>query len=180
MAAGSPPIWVVLRTQARADPRKTVILAVLAVVMLVVYVRMFWSGPTSQAEAELLPAVSSEVPTPAETPTVRAEDVPARIVLSQPLSRELTHDPFIGSAALRSISPSVGPQTPAAGLRNTKEGTPQQLELQSTICCDDPIAGINGRFLRPGDQIQGYVLERVNPTSAVLRKGDASLVLFLK
>lgn len=192
MSAGKPPFWMKLKAQAGADPRKAIVLLVLGVIMVVMYMRMFSAGPSRGAEAETLTTIAEDTPSnevshaqagkPAQIGAMK------RIEISEPLVRELTHDPFGGdthianqlpaepSSGSHRIEPIAGPVTSS----DRQSDKPKELELQSTICCDDPIAGINGRFVRAGEWIGEYLVERIGPTQVWLRKGDARLVLSLK
>ncbi len=191
MGSGKLPLWVIIRASFRADARKTAALAVLAVVAAVVYARLFWkSGGPSEADAQISVAVVPAVGagTAASTTPVATE----RITLTEPVPRELKKDPF-------AVDPRIFPP----GQGKTKEGAAsataspgrsvddgiredaRQLVLQSTLCgrlpsTASPAACISGQVLSPGQQIDGFVLKRVEPTHVVLERDGVRIALFLK
>ena len=174
MGAGKPPFWKVLKAHLRADPKKTGILSVLALVMVGMYGRMFLSGPSQSAEAQPVePDVSVSPPVAAATEPDPARPPVERIEVVGVMADELVRDPFTSGADpwSRASSDSANRSMGDASF---------VLELTSTLCCDDPVAGISGRFLRPGDRIQGYVLERVEPTRVWLRKDGQTVELSLR
>src|ERR1043165_5534609 len=97
MSAGKPPFWIVFKAHLRADARKTVVLVVLFVVMIVVYARMFSSSGPSEAAAGIAATPDSGVAM-AGVPTIALAGAPVaspgRVVLSQPLARDIKSDPF--------------------------------------------------------------------------------------
>ena len=185
-----PPLWVVLRAQARADPRKTVVLIVLALAMVIVYARTFFqasvpqvaSGVTSEAVVQPVSAANSGAGAgtpPATTPAARQKP-------TRPLLTQLLRDPFVVQAGGRpGQEPAVDPKpdSPVGSVTDPVESIRQQagkLELQSTICGATPLACINGRVLQPGDEIEGFKLERVEPHRAMLRRDGMSVALNMK
>ena len=178
MGAGRQPTWAVLKAHFCASPRKTALLSVLFVGMVVVYVRMFASGPGQTADAERVP--SPLVPSITTSPTVRAKPqrVPSkRIELTTPLAHDLTRDPFVPVGMERVDGMSVGGSRAQNPASDRQAG---ELELQSTICCDQPMAVINGRFLQPGDEIGGFILEQVEPTRVWLKRNSVRRELKLR
>jgi len=179
MGAGRQPTWAVLKAHFCASPRKTALLSFLFVVMVVVYVRMFAGGPSQAADAESI--VPTWVPPTATSTSVSAKperNVLERVELTEPLTRELARDPFVASVGMGSTSEALadGSGWLAAGAGSVTG----ELELQSTICCDQPMAVINGRFLQPGDAIGGFILERVEPTRVWLRRNGVHMELKLR
>ena len=165
MSASKPPLGVMIRAHLLADPRKTAVLAILALVMLGVYARILFKPKAVEAE----PAAVSILPTTvvnAEKSAPSADHRLERVSINRPMTRELIRDPFVPTHAILS-----------AVAQNDDEEKP--LVLQSTICGPAPMACINGTFLKPGQKIYGYVLQRVENTSVVLRKGNAQLELLL-
>jgi hypothetical protein len=143
--------------------------------MVVVYVRMFAGGPSGTADAESI--VPTLIPTSPTSPSISAEpdrDRLERMELSEPLTHELTRNPFVANAAwLRNASGNHGTFAGGSGRKNAEPGSgAQALELQSTICSERPMAVINGRLVRPGDVIEGFVLEQVEPTRVWLKRNN--------
>jgi hypothetical protein len=162
MGAGKTPIWLVIKAHFCASPKKTALLGFLIVVMIAVYVKMFAGGPGSTADAGLIvPHIATPaVVTPKEEGEAR-EPGSKRTAVSEPLARQLTRDPFVVAGVVPSRNiPVTGHDEgmKAAGL-----------ELQSTICGDQPMAVISGHVLEPGDEIGGFTLERVEPTSVWIK-----------
>jgi hypothetical protein len=54
----------------------------------------------------------------------------------------------------------------------------QQVNFQLKAIINDE-ANINGRWLKPGDEIQGYKVEKIEEGHVVLRKQGRSIELFL-
>ena len=177
MSIARPPIWVALRTNFVAQPRKAAVLLVLFVVLIVVYARWILStGGPAAAEASILPPVMPVPASPApETPPLIDRFKPDR-----PLIRELARDPFLVQLERFAIDPQA--QVAAATTSTTSPATQPavveaDLVLQGTVCGDNRLAWINGRCIRQGEEVEGYVLEQVEPTQVTLTRDGLKRVL---
>jgi len=183
MNAAKPPIWVLIRSHLAADPRKAGVLAVLFLIMVVVYVRLFTreSGPEPAAAAATGTPAAVPVPAPAEASTV-LPPIPVRIRPDRPLVRELTRDPFLVELDRFAPDPeaiAAQPGKSPAGPQTRPAPPEQEFQLKSTITGSLPMAWVNGRILQPGDEIDGFVLERVEEGRVVLRKNSLTRVLIM-
>jgi len=73
-----------------------------------------------------------------------------------------------------------GPQEAVAADRAVAASPPAaaaELVLESTIVGPAPLASIGGRVVRPGDEIDGFVLERVEPTRVMRRRHEIRVIL---
>jgi hypothetical protein len=182
MSRRKPSVWVVLRAHAKADPRKTAVLILLVVAMVVVYMRTF-SKPSSPSEvvAVAQPVVTSPAtPVPGTSARPSQNIGPAgRVALTRPLQTKLDRDPFAVDPSQLSGDPRPAGQAGAVSHRadphQTVEELAHELELQSTICGKAPMACINGVVVQEGDDIAGFRLERVEPRRVILRR-DGILV----
>ncbi len=187
MGSGRPPIRVLIRAHLQADPKKTAVLVLLAVVMVIVYVRMFSSSETPQVAVAADPALvvpAAAASGAAQNQAPQASPRVARTLLPQPAIRELARDPFVVPSLYAQATPASTDEEPS-GLtgpaleREIRTGA-EQLVLQSTISGRVPLATINGRVLSPGDEIEGFVLEQIEPTSVVIRRAGVRVKLPLK
>jgi hypothetical protein len=141
--------------------------------MIVVYVKMFAGGPSSTADAGLIipvPVTPSAVTSKTQITAPKSRS--GRVALSEPVAQQLTRDPF----AIVSCIPKRKTSGPAADSHIASDA----LELQSTICGDQPMAVINGQVLKVGDEIEGFLLERVEPTSVWVKRNNARRELKLR
>jgi hypothetical protein len=189
MATGRPPVWVTIKTHFRADPRKTAVLGILTLVMVGVYARLFWSDAPDDAAAALLPVSAAAVPVMSTATVVPAatsvRESFERVRLSEPVARTISGDPFSLRLELfpSGRSPVVQNEPPPAVSEESDDVLREEarsLQLQSTLCGDVTLACINGQFLRPGQQISGFVLERVDPTRVILERQGVRIALMLK
>lgn len=185
MGSRRPPVWILFWAQLRGDPKKAAVLIVLAVVMAGVYARLFLTKGGPQ-EVSALEAIVAEVPPTAVADVTTSETTPteARERLDRPLVRKLSRDPFMfGSDHLVDVSNADGSETYDAFSPDPVQqarAAAAELVLESTICGSMPLASINGRVIRPGEYINGFVLERVGPTRVVLRRHKVRVILTLK
>ena len=181
MSGARPTIWAVLRAHFRADMRKTGALVFLAVVMAVVYARLFFqsSGP-SVANAK--PAMDA-APVVIVSAPLTASPLAERISVPEPLSREIAGDPFAIDPDKYPLGPGAKMEGNATIVERADEAIRKEakaLVLQSTVSGDHPMACINGVFLKVGQDIAGFVLERVQADRVILRREGVQVVLFLK
>ena len=193
MSASRAPIWLVLKAHLRADARKTGVLVVLILAMVVIYARLFFaSGVPSSAGASSGVAVPAAGLTPSGTEAPRHEPgvLAERVTLPAPPSRKLNRDPFgidLGKFA-SAIEPAPGlPGLPAESApKNPEEeilAAARELVFQGIVHETDgktAIACINDQIVRPGEQIAGFVVQRVEPTRVVLQREDVRVVLNLR
>lgn len=186
MSRAKPPILVVLKAHFRANRRKTGILAVLAVVMMVVYGRMFFkSGGPSPAGASVVVAD----PAPANTSTSagsRPAKVTPRVTLSDPVPAGVSRDPFVvdldkfarapGESAIPAQTIEIVEGDPHAEIRAAAD----ELELQAISYGESPLACISGQLVLPGQEIAGFVVSSVEPMRVVLRRGSIEVALNLR
>ncbi len=186
MRIAKPPLRVLLAAHLRADPRKSAVLVVLTLVLAVLYVRWLWPGAgPEQIEAAGIPAAS---PTGGQSPSRAgpgaAGPTPPRMLISTPLVRELTGDPFaldLQRYPAGREEPADRSQPPAPVMfEDPVEAAARTLTLQSTMCGPAPLACINGEFIKPGQRVNGFVLERVEPTRVVLERDGVKVELYLK
>jgi len=52
--------------------------------------------------------------------------------------------------------------------------------LQSTVMGEHPLACINGQFIKPGQAVDGFALERILPDRVLLNREGVQVVLLLK
>lgn len=182
MREGQPPIWIVLKAHLRADRRKTGVLIALVAVMVVVYARTFWTSDAPQTVEASAPPAAVEA---ADDSSARSSRM-VRISLPEPPPQELDRDPFqIDLMQFPRTDGRPEPPEPTRDFVGPAEdedlyGAASDLVLQSTICGDSPLACINSRVVRPGEEIDGFVLESVRPTHVVLRRGGLDVILELK
>jgi hypothetical protein len=153
--------------------------------------------PTPQP-LEPPPLQSAAVPAPAVYPATRSPaDKPAVSVLGLP--RKLHRDPFNTGAWGRFMPVVAG--GPSAGSRGARDSGSlwaslrrglsaynrsrreqaellrrelAELQLQSTLTGDFPLACISGRFLHPGDSIRGFSVVRIDDRRVTLARAGRS------
>lgn len=184
MSSVKPPIWVVLGAHFRADPRKTGVLVLLTVVMLFMYVRwMVQSGP-SEANA------STDLVAPAGADALHGDSAmkerspSRRITLHTPLPAAPRRNPFaldlaeypLASGGNQERTEAYVVETPPDGKAAWQEA---DWQLQGIMISRHPVACINGKVLRVGDQIRACRLVRIEPQRVFLQHGDDLFVLKL-
>jgi len=168
----------VLRAHVVASPKKSAMLGLLTVVLLVLLGRQLLGGPQSAdaapmvQAASLLPVVepveATSLGTPAILPRPPLPDRPAR-------------NPFAVDLALFAEAPgAIGepvrePQQQAAV--DPIEAAVARMRLQSTVTGPEAMAAVDGVFLRVGDRISGLTVERIGARMVVLRGQDRRFVL---
>jgi hypothetical protein len=148
--------------------------------MLGIYARLFWGTSPAQAGAATIAAV----PSPAGTGKNPATAF-TRIKPTRSLVHDLARDPFAvkwerfqmerRAVTTRPSAPVPQLASPPAAANNLPV-----FSLQSTISGTLPMAWINGRCVQPGEAIEGFVLEQIEPTRVVLRRGDEVRVLTME
>ncbi len=179
MSTGRPPVWVVFQAHLRADPRKTALLAILALVMVGLYGRWLLGSKGLQ------PADAAATMTPVAiigTGETTGVVVPPAVRLSRPLVRTIDHDPFaIDLEAYPRVAGSVvATAANATGGVAEIRGSAGALVLQSTLCGPSPAACVNGKVIRLGEEIEGFVVERIEPDRVVVSRENVRLTLWLK
>lgn len=184
MSSGKPPIWVVLRAHVLADPRKTGALVLLSMVMVGMYVRLlvFNDGPKPASAAAT--TAQGVPPSPAPEPGAKRTAPDRRIPLNRPLATSLQRDPFsLPSAFIAPPGPTTQEAVPSRVGTDVVQRVREmagQLVLQSTFVSNEPLATINGRVLSLGDQLEGFSLERVEPTFVIVQKDGVLVKVTLK
>lgn len=177
MSARRPPLRVVLKEQLRADPRKTAVLALLTVIMVTMYGRwMLRSKPVGAGPARALALPTMVMPDSA------AITVPPALRLSRPLLRQVDRDPFAFDPGAYPLIAGTAPSAdvPSMSVPGDVDSLPTGLVLQSTLCGPSATACVNGKVVRPGDEIEGFVLERIAPDHVVVQRNNVRLTLWLK
>ena len=187
MGSRRPSVWILIRAHLRGDPKKTAVLVLLSIVMVGVYARLFLSiskgGPQEVSAADVAPTA---VPTVSvdDTPPSGARAKKTRVRLDRPLVRKLSRDPFtLGSDFMVDSSSANGQATDEARSLDPVQrarAAAAALVLESTLCGSMPLAAISGRVVRPGEKIDGFVLERIEPNRVILRRHEVRVVLPLR
>ncbi len=181
MSNSRPPWLVVIKAHVAAQPKKSAVLGILFVVMVVIYARMFvLNGGPSAAVAD---TPSKTEPRLAEmNPT--AEKAQERIELDLERWPELPRDPFMHDVARYPIVEGM----PDEGEAIAEEHDPRQhaierarrLRLSSIMWQDgQAIALIGDRIVSQGDEIEGFIVEKVEPTRVLLARRGLRVVLKL-
>jgi len=84
------------------------------------------------------------------------------------------------AAAVARPNAPVVPNQPGARPDVQPTAGQQDFRLQSTICGTLSMAWINGRCVQPGESIEGFVLEQIEPARVVLRRGNDVRVLTME
>ena len=191
MSKAKPPLWIVLRAHFRASPRKTGLLIALAVILVVVYVRLFM---TSSSPSEAGAAVT-DAPGPDPTgvnpggTAHKAGPVAQRVPLSVPVSTRLARNPFVVDPSKFPITNSPvdpGPvsatpgEGPTADPNEMIRAAASELTLQAVFYGESPLACINGEVVSPGQEIAGFHVKRIEPTRVVLHQGGIDVALNLR
>ena len=187
MGADRPPAWILLKAHLQADPKKTVVLVVLLVVMGVVYARWWLEASPSRstaAESGVVATLSTgTVPGHRDAAADRRE-VPASAV-----PRALVRDPFaVDAGAYPSVvvpdgpEPVGGTEVPVVGTFARIKAAAEKLVLKCTLSGDSgrPIACINGQYVGPGDRVTGFEVVTVEPGRVVVRQGGFQFALRLE
>lgn len=191
MANEKPPTLLLIRAHLMADPKKTVVLGVLTLVMVLVYVRLFLKGEPETAAADEIatsmiatpdsPSASTPEPSASEPVTVVTRPVMA---IEDPLTHKLGRDPFQVPIADFYQVPGAAvtdpTKTDAKQIEEEIRAAAARLELQSTIRGQAPMATINGRILQIGDEIDGFEIVTIEPTYVMLRCNGIWVKLPLK
>lgn len=172
-----------------ADRRKFGAMCALAVVGLLLWARLLLLGdvprtglanPADDAGASLPASGDAAAPKPARAsietaPVVYLDSLagPARNIFAAPqalLSQPSQPD------EVRAVAPKSQSDTPEDSLEEQRrqaesiEARAGRLRLSSVIVGASPAAVLNGRVVREGGEIEGFVLERVLKRSVILMK----------
>jgi len=177
-----------IRQHALADPRKTVVLGVLFVLFVFILIHNFILPRTpGSAIAMSVSHKDSNTNKTVCTVTDMTGIIRERVKLSKPLTRELIRDPFSIDLTVYQLDPSVVSE--ASGTSATSDKIDQnksikdaiaELDLRGTTYGNTSVACINGQLVRPGDEVAGFVLEQIQPSYVVLRRGNSYFKLFMK
>ena len=155
----------------KSERAKVYLIIVLGIVLCVFsYLRLFHKGSTARTESGS-PATPATVPS---TPT------PAGVHPQQTDAQELKRQDVVGGVVRNIFEPGKSVVTADARLKALDDGGPREtpLVLNGLVySANNPIAVINGQFLRPRDQIGGYKIVRIGPKEVVMRGEDREIVL---
>lgn len=184
----------------RVDPKKTTLMSVLAVVLVVMIARMTLSGAHPAAALASLVQPNRVALTPKAVTTNRNAAALARWLNqpAQPISRNLfaTRLDFFPtdntSVAQNSASgdfwsqlgKSIAQATDEENKReNLKESFRQQagkLRLQSTMAGAQPRAMLNGKLVSEGNEVEGFRVIRIDTRRVVLERQGFRFELTMK
>ena len=186
LSASKPDMMTVIKAHFRAEPKKTAMLGVLALVMVVVYVYMFVGRAPSDAEAEpveasVSPAVIGEAATsllqerPRSTPRWTHRVVSPAAIRRNPFQCDWTcyrDDP----EALLEEEPDLPPEVDGPDPRNQRlirlYDSLSEMTLHSTVCGTMPLAVIDEEVVRVGGRVDEFTVEAIHARSVVLRNGE--------
>jgi len=157
-------------SSSRSEHKKILLVIMLSIVMVIVaYFRFFHKKPgASDRHASRGPGLNLTLSN-VEMPTrPRVKDTPARE--AEPP----------GEAVRDIFSPPEKPKQKSRGAARQREAkaTVPSLTLKGTILGGErPIAIINDRFLRTGDEIGAYTIVRIGKTEVLLHSGGRELLL---
>jgi len=183
MVIKRPPIAVLIAAHVKAQPRKAAVLGILFVIMVGIYVRMYWStyGPR-MAEAHQ--------PTPSGAVTEFAvrgdQSPPRRVTIHVPAQPELRRDPFrldLSRYPVHRIDDEPDHRiTVTRPDADAIRAEVERLSLQSILWQEDgtALACIGGRMVQQGDRIEGFRVEKVEPTRVLLEREGLRLALTLR
>jgi len=85
----------------------------------------------------------------------------------------LAHNPFTRPPSERTVEQQA--------FTGDAQDAPTRLELRATmVALSDKLANVGGRTLRPGDEVQGYRLQRVFEDRAVFVRDGRKLTVYVK
>lgn len=155
----------------KSERAKVYLIIVLGIVLCVFsYLRLFHKGSTARTE-------SGSPATPATVPSI---PTPVGVHPQQTDAQELKRQDVVGGVVRNIFEPGKSVVTADARLKALDDGGPREtpLVLNGLVySANNPIAVINGQFLRPGDQIGGYRIVRIGPKEVVMRGEDREIVL---
>lgn len=185
-----------LKEEFLRDKRKTAVLVVVALVMLVVLAvrTLHGSAPAKAVGAQsagVTAATADRSRLSAWADSIAGERIAhAAAVAPRDASHSaITRDLF---ALKEDLFPPRQQAVPVAVLSNTKgdadkpaeksiehvvQAQARALILQSTIVSDDPIAIINGTVLRVGDSINGFRVVSISPRGCTMKKRGVTVFL---
>ncbi len=182
----------------RRDPKKTAILGVLALVLLIVGVREVArrAGSPSAGSAATVRASDAGGATSLRRPanTVQAPSLPkggnrqgdsSAATQRAPVDRDIftpnvAYYPVEEKAKPSTVVSStqvIDPTAKAEAAKREVQARAKALSLQSTVVGAVPTAIINGRVLRAGDWISDFQIVEINSRSCQLEKSGIRVVL---
>jgi len=198
MAGETPykPDWKTkLVAELSRDKRKTVILAVLLLLGVVVGMRLVFKTNPAAAQAKAHtggagPAPQVKSPTPSvATVTTSQLGNDARIQERiQANARRIDRDLFVPDAKAFPPEPVQPKKAKPDGAAKSTTKTPEQVvqelaaefTLQSTIISAEPTAIIDGRILKLGDTISGFMVVGITKGTCDLLKDDVLVELVME
>ncbi|GJM26591.1 MAG: hypothetical protein DHS20C16_30060 [Phycisphaerae bacterium] len=170
MANAGGNLKAVVMSNLKASPAKSAILLLGFAVLVVLIVRQVWGGPDEAVAGVPTTELASVDPDAVEGETTTVKPV---VRVPRPrIVETLSRDPF--AMDWLDISGIV------SGEGDT-EIEDDVLQLQLTLTGKDEAgqatAVVSGTVVHVGDQIAGFVIDRINKRSVVLRKGSEKLKL---
>ncbi len=155
----------------KSELPKVYLILVLGLVLCVVsYFRLFHKGS----------AVTTDAGSPTTLATVPSIATPVGVHPQQTNAQEPERQEFAGGVVRDIFEPGKSVVTADARLKTPDDTRPREMApvLSGLVySANNPIAVINGQFLRPGDQIAGYKIVRIGPKEVVMRGEDREIVL---
>jgi hypothetical protein len=176
--------------KATKDERtKVYIIVALGVVFcLVGYFRFFYGssdgtvGATQVAapSAAAAHATAASAASPAAAPSLAPLTVPAINLPQAPHVKEPMRQAMVGEAVRDVFEPGKSVQRKESKPKVAAEAAPAQVQLTLSgmvYSSRNPVAIINGQFLRPGDRIGGYRVASIGPKEVYMKGDDREIVL---
>jgi hypothetical protein len=179
--------WTTLITQFKASPGRSGLLALLALVLVVVLVRQVVKGPQSAGAAlPAAPAPIARTVEPAKGPAAAqgaAPDPAPRPPLPD-LPDHPSRDLFAADWSLFARMPRANDPVPPGDQESSPEAGPGltlELTLTGPSYRGHPCAVINGRTVRVGEVIEGWVVESISSREVILSApGQERMALRMK
>lgn len=178
----------------KADPKKSVVLAVLVVVLGIFWVRAISSvaGPSKASAASLAPAASTAA-TPAPVVVIpRAYQLLRDWAKGpiEPMSRNLfyiNYDAFPSDGSGKGKQKMAEKSDPSSSdYQNRRQKVAafikaaEDLRLQSILMGQEPKALLEGRLVREGDVVANFRVLKIESRSVIIEREDIRLEIKLK
>jgi hypothetical protein len=155
----------------KSERTKVYLILVLGLVLCVVsYFRFFHKGST----------VGTDAVSPTTLATVPSIATPVGVHPQQTDAQELQRQEFAGGVVRDIFEPGKSVVIADARLKALDNTRPRETALVLSglvYSANNPIAIINGQFLRSGDQVGGYKIVRIGPKEVVMQGEDREIVL---
>jgi hypothetical protein len=177
------------------DPKRTSVMAGLAVIMLILWGRMLMGGPAAATASFIRRSVSALTDGPPAQPRLQASS-PVLDWLAKPkapVSRNLfaihldyyaragDHDKA-GDAAVESMN-ATGDEADQKRERQilleNLQSQASKMKLQTTMMGNPPQAMVNGELVKEGDIIGGFVVVQIQPRRVVIQQDGVVLEIVM-